>query len=121
MFVRSGDDLYMYGGVSGDEYDDTPVEVRLPFLDGSKPGHMKMFQAIDASVEGVWDVKIAYDFDNPDAEEHVATIVAPTWNKGRYELTGYASHMSLRFYNQSPGPAVLSNAAIHYALATDSD
>ena len=82
---------------------------------------MKMFQAIDATVQGEWDIKISYDFDNPDAEEHVATVDAPTWNKGRYELTGYASHMSLRFYCKSDGPAVVSNAAIHYNLSGDAD
>jgi hypothetical protein len=121
LFVRSGDDLYLYGGVTGEEYDTCAVEVRLPFLDGSKPGHMKMFQAIDATVTGTWDIKIAYDFDHPDSEESVATVTAPTWNKGRYELTGYASHMSLRFYNNTAEPAVLSNAAIHYNMATDAD
>ena len=121
LFVRSGNDLYLYGGVSGETYDTCKVEVRLPFLDGSKPGHMKMFQAVDATVTGTWDIKIAYDFDNPDAEEDVATVSAPTWNKGRYELTGFASHMSLRFYNQTAEPAILSNAAIHYNMAQDSD
>jgi hypothetical protein len=121
LFVRSGNDLYLYGGASGEEHDTSPVEVRLPFLDGSKPGHMKMFQAIDATVTGTWDIKIAYDFDNPDAEEDVATVTAPTWNKGRYELTGFASHMSLRFYNNTAEDAVVSNAAIHYNMAQDSD
>jgi hypothetical protein len=82
---------------------------------------MKMFQAIDATVTGSWDIKIAYDFDNPDNEEDVAHVTAPTWNKGRYELQGFASHMSLRFYNNTAEAAVVSNAAIHYNMANDSD
>ncbi len=121
VFIRSGDDLYLFGGVSQEEYDDCPVEVRLPFLDGGKPGHMKMFQALDVTATGQWDVKIDYNFDEQEAEETVATVTAPTWNKGRYELTGYASHMSLRFYCNTTGPATLSNAAIHYMMATDAD
>jgi hypothetical protein len=121
VFIRSDDDLYLLGGVDGKTYDDCPVTVRLPFLDGSKPGHSKLFQAIDATVQGQWDIKISYDFDHPDNEEMVATVDAPTWNKGLYELQGYASHMSLRFYSKSQGPAVLSNAAIHYQMATDAD
>jgi hypothetical protein len=121
LYVRSGNDLYLYGGAGGDEYDASPVEVRLPFLDGSKPGHMKMFQAIDATVTGSWDIKVAYDFDHPDNEEDVAHCTAPTWNKGRYELQGYASHVSLRFYNNSAEAAVVSNAALHYNMASDSD
>lgn len=121
LYVRSGDDLYLYGGVDNETYDDCPVEVRLPFLDGGKPGHMKMFQGVDATVTGEWDVAISYDPDSPDHEEPVAKISAPTWNKGRYELTGYAPHMSLRFYCNADGPASISNAAIHYSLSTDSD
>lgn len=121
VFIRSGDDLYLFGGVSQEEWDDCPVEVRLPFLDGGKPGHTKTFQALDVTATGEWDAKIAYNFDEPDAEETVATITSPTWNKGRYELQGYASHMSLRFYCNTQGPATLSNAAIHYLMATDAD
>lgn len=121
VFLRSGDDLYLYGGFSGEEYDDCEVEVRLPFLDGSKPGHMKMFQAIDATVTGTWEARIAYNYDLPDAEEVVGTLSSPTWNKGRYELNGYASHMSLRFYSQGAGAATISNVAIHYNMATDAD
>jgi hypothetical protein len=121
LFIRSGDDLYLYGGVTGDEYDTSPVEVRLPFSDGGKPGHMKMLQAIDATATGTWDVKIAYNFDQPDVEESVATISSATWNKGVYEMQGYASHMSLRFYNKTAEKATLSNVAIHYNMATDAD
>ena len=121
LFIRSGDNLYLYGGVSGDEYDASPVEIRLPFHDGAKPGHMKQYQAIDATVWGSWDIKVSYNFDQPDAEELVAHVSAPTWNKGRHELSGYASHMSLRFYNATAENAQIANSAIHYMMATDAD
>jgi hypothetical protein len=121
MFIRSGDDLYLYGGVDGETYDDCKVEVRLPFLDGGKPGHTKLFQGIDLTVTGTWDIAISYDPDNPDHEERVATISHSTWDKGRHELSGYANHMSLRFYSQYPGKGIVSNAAIHYSVGTDVD
>jgi len=121
LFIRSGDNLYLYGGVSGNEYDTSAVEIRLPFHDGSKPGHMKQYQAIDATVWGSWDIKVAYNFDQPEAEELVARISAPTWNKGRHELEGYASHMSMRFYNNTAEKAQIANCAIHYAMSTDAD
>jgi hypothetical protein len=121
LFLRSGDDLYLFGGVDGNTYDNTPVEIRLPFHDGSKPGHMKQYQAIDATVWGQWDIKVAYNYDMPDAEEHVATVSNPTWMHGRHELTGYSSHMSLRFYNNTAEKAQIANSAIHYMMAGDSD
>ena len=121
LFIRSGDDLYLYGGVSGETYDNCATEVRLPFSDGGKPGHTKMLQGLDATATGDWTVKVAYNFDQPDVEESVATISSATWNKGRYEMEGYASHMSLRFYSTYAGPATLSNVAIHYNIGTDAD
>ena len=86
---------------------------------GKKPGHNKLFEAIDMSIEGTWEVRISYDFNNPEAEEVVGTFSASTWNSGRAELTGYASHASLRFYNNDSGPCSLSNIALHYQVMDD--
>jgi hypothetical protein len=130
VFIRSGDDLYLFGGVNGTDYDNCGVEVRLPFHDGSKPGHEKVFTAFDATAEGSWDVSAAFNYDMPDAEEPVAHISpsnaanpvsTSTWNKGLHEMTAYSTHLSLRFYNKTAAPAKLSSVAIHYNLAQDSD
>lgn len=120
IFIRSGDDLYVYGGVDGATFDDCGVEVRFPFLDGGKPGHMKMFAALDATVTGTWRAAVSYNYDQPDAEEDLGYITSPTWNKGRFAMQGYASHVSIRFYNAGDDQqATLSNAAIHYQLSDD--
>lgn len=121
VFIRSGDDLYLFGGVSQEEWDDCPVEIRLPYMEGGKPGHMKMFQGIDVTATGQWEVAVSYNFDQPEAEELIGTITEPTWNKGKYALDGYASHMSLRLYCNTTGNATLSNVAIHYKLSGDAD
>ena len=49
----------------------------------------------------------------------IGTFTQSTWNGGRAELTGYASHMSLRFYNTDANFASLSNLAIHYQVQDD--
>jgi hypothetical protein len=121
IFIRSGNDLYAYGGVGGSDFDNCGVEVRLPYLDMKKPGHMKMFEAIDATVTGTWLINNSFDFTNPDAEEVVATISQPTWNTGRIEFSGHASHFSLRLYNNDNQRATLANLAIHYKLSQDED
>lgn len=117
VFIRSGDDLYLFGGKTGLEYDDSPVEVRFPFLDAGKPATNKMFEALDTTVEGVWTVKAAFNYNAPDAEELLGTISEPTWSFGRFAMQGVATHVSMRFYNNSTGPATLSNAAIHYQMS----
>jgi hypothetical protein len=118
IFLRdTANKIYVYGGTDGVTYDNCHVEVRLPYLDAKKPGHKKLFRAIDATVSGTWRVAVSYDFNSPDAEETIATISQPTWNAGASELQGYDSHFSLRFYNDDTGPATLSNCAIHYEMA----
>lgn len=128
LFIRSGNDLYALGGKTGAEYDSCPVEVRFPYLDSGKPGHMKTFEAIDCTVEGEWRAAVSYNFDDQEAEEDLGVfkplvgkdpISASSWNKGRFGMQGYASHISMRFYNNSPGPATMANAAIHYRIADD--
>jgi hypothetical protein len=120
IFLRdNNDNIYVYGGLDGSSYEACNVEIRLPYLDGKKPGHRKVFEAIDATVTGTWRVAVSFDFNNPDAEETICTISQPTWNAGRGELQGYDSHFSLRFYNTDANAATLSNCAVHYTMADD--
>jgi hypothetical protein len=119
VFIRSGNALYAYGGSTGDVYDATVGEVRLPYHDMKKPGHNKIFEALDATITGTWTVKNSFDFTNPNAEETLGTFSSPTWRTGRASFTGDSTHFSLRFYTSGTGPATLSNAAVHYRLADD--
>ena len=119
IFIRSGNALYAYGGADGNAYDATVGEARLPYHDMSKPGHNKIFEALDMTVSGNWRVANSFDFTNPDVEETLGTFSAPTWRTGRASFTGDSSHFSLRFYTTGSGPALLSNAAVHYKLADD--
>lgn len=117
FFRDTVDNIWVYGGPDGLAYDNCGVEVRLPYLDGKKPGHKKMFEAIDATVSGTWRIAVSYDFNSPNSEETVDTISVPTWNMGAHEMQGYDSHFSLRFYNTDAFPATISNAAAHYEMA----
>jgi hypothetical protein len=119
IFIRSGNALYAYGGSTGDIYDATVGEVRLPYHDMKKPGHNKVFEALDMTIQGSWRVANSFDYNQPDVEETLGTFSAPTWRTARNEFTGDSSHFSLRFYTTGSGPATLSNAAVHYQMADD--
>ena len=119
VFLRAGNALYAYGGPNGNSYDTTVGEIRMPYLDMKKPGHNKIFEALDMTIQGNWTVKNSFDFNNPDVEETLGTFSAPTWRTGRASFTGDSSHFSLRFYTSDASPATLSNAAVHYRIADD--
>lgn len=121
IFIRDTvNRIWVYGGPNGNAYDNcggVGVEVRLPYLDGKKPGHNKTFQAFDATVSGTWRVAVSYDFNDAEKEDTLATIDKPTWGFGALEMQGYASHFSLRFYNTDDKNATISNCAAHYEMA----
>jgi hypothetical protein len=120
IYIRDTvDRIWVYGGANGQTYEDCGVEIRLPYLNGKKPGHNKLFEAIDMTIQGNWEVRVSYNFNDMEAEEVVGNFSASTWNGGRAELTGYSSHMSLRFYNSDDAFASLSNVAIHYQVQDD--
>jgi hypothetical protein len=119
VFLRSGDALYAYGGADGNTYDSVVGEVRLPYHDMKRPGHNKIFEALDMTVQGNWIVKNSFDYTQPEVEETLGSFSSPTWRAGRAEFTGDSSHFSLRFYTSGAGPATLSNAAVHYRIADD--
>ena len=75
IFLRSGNALYAYGGATGDIYDTTVGEVRLPYHDMKKPGHNKIFEALDATISGTWTVKNSFDYTQPDAEETLGHLL----------------------------------------------
>ena len=119
VFIRSGNALYVYGGPNGNTFDATVGEARLPYLDMKKPGHNKVFEALDMTVTGAWNVYNSFDYSNPDDQELIGSFSAPTWRTGRCEFTGESSHFSLRFLTVGSGPATLSNAAVHYQMADE--
>jgi hypothetical protein len=74
IFLRdTAHNIWVYGGVNSTSYDNCHVEIRLPYLDGKKPGHKKQFSAFDATVTGTWRVAVSYDYNLPTRKRRSAT------------------------------------------------
>lgn len=120
VYVRSGDNIYAYGGISGQiEYSaDVEAEAHLPFLDANRPAAKKNWQGIDAALTGLWEISAALEPTDPTTEEVIARAFETSYNMGRIPLSHSSSHISLRFKSKGlapdGGPAILSAAVIHY-------
>lgn len=115
VYVRSGDTIYVYGGLSAAiQYDETEAEAWLPFLDGNAPAREKNITGIDAAVRGEWRVGAGMQPTEAAVEDHVATVTETTFNSGSVPSIGRATHASLRFRTRSASDAILSSAVIHY-------
>jgi hypothetical protein len=118
LVARVGDQLCLYGGLSGDEYDEDgafPYEVELPFLDAEIPTAKKSVEGFDVGAEGYWDIYLALDPKAPDVRELVAKIKDSTYGEqGRCAGVGDSTHFSLTLKGNSRGYARLANLAIHF-------
>lgn len=115
VYARAGETIYLYGGRTGDEYDDSEVEVTLPFLDASNPANAKMLSGLDIGMEGQWTVEVGLDPSNPEYYERVGSFNRSSYGQyPRIPLTGRTTHFSLKLTHNTAEYARLGNLAIHY-------
>jgi hypothetical protein len=114
LYCRGDDNkLYLLGGKTGTEYDDSEVTVFLPYMSAQKPATQKGFTGMDMACEGVWRVEIATDPNNEDALQTVATIEETTFAKGNVAFQARSTHLAMKLTSQNTGFAKLGSIAIH--------
>jgi hypothetical protein len=114
-YIRSGDMIYVYGGLSGAlTYDETEPEAWFPYLDANSPTEAKSWTGIDVAVTGQWEVSAAPDVENQDRSEVIARPYYTTFNSQRVPYEHSSSHLALRFKATGGGQAKLSAAVIHF-------
>jgi len=116
LYVRSGNNIYLYGGENNNTYDTSDVEVVLPYLDGNKPAHSKSAMGIDMTIDGTWTIELGMDPFAPEARDVVATASSSTFSLGRIPAVGQGTHFGLRLTSTSNGYARLANVFVHYEL-----
>lgn len=122
VYVRSGDTIYVYGGLAADiQYDKTVAEVWLPYLDANDPTRTKEWQGVDAALEGEWEVRFAMQPTNEAVDDKIATLSETTYNKDRIPSLGASTHISPRFKTVGDGPAKLGAVVVHYDGSGDED
>lgn len=114
IYIKSNDTIYLYGGLTGNEYDGCHVDIELPYLDANKPGTFKSVNGIDATCEGEWVVNIGFDYTNPDARDEIATITQPTFALGTIPATGICTHIGVKMTSDHEGYCRLANVLVHY-------
>ena len=116
IYARAGDKVYVYGGTDGITYDTSTVELILPYLDGSKPAHIKTFNGVDMTVQGEWELQVGMDPLVPNAREVIATLNQPSFSLNRIAASGMGTHFGVRMTCNSAGYARLANFIVHYEL-----
>lgn len=114
LYCRGDDNrLYLLGGKSGAEYDNSQVVAFLPYMSAQKPATQKGFTGMDLACEGVWKVEIATDPNNQAALQTVATVEETTFAKGHVAFQARSTHLAMKLTSQNDGYAKLGALAIH--------
>ncbi|MBG6172668.1 hypothetical protein IWQ55_000305 [Labrenzia sp. EL_208] len=128
VYLRAGDELWVYGSEPDMPYqysEGVHAEAWLPYLDADLPAREKDLEAIDASVRGQWDVRVAYDPKDLTISDALCEIDATTFGHEAIPLGISANYVSLRFKAKAPQspsqPARVSSAAIHYDAPSTED
>jgi hypothetical protein len=117
VYLRSGDNILCYGGVSTAlATDATSAVAWLPFLDADTPTVSKKWQSFDAAVRGVWEIRVGMmpTADGVNTDDLIANISETTFNGPMVGMVGDSTHLSPRFISRGAGNAVLSSCAFHF-------
>jgi hypothetical protein len=120
LWCRAGDALYLYGGFSGDEYDDTQPFVQLPFITANKPGDFKNLSGQDMAAEGEWTTRWLVDPNDLDQFADMGKDDGVTYTRANNAGVGHATHVAPNLTGTGGGYHTLSQIAVHYQTAEKS-
>jgi hypothetical protein len=106
--------IYLYGGLAGNQYDSCLVTVRTPHMSADSPTENKRIKSMDVMCQGQWAINIGMLPNNTEAFELCATVQDNTYGLMSIPFAGYGTHFGLHMTHQAPGPATLS--AVHLNL-----
>lgn len=114
VYSRSGDTIYVYGGINGNTYGQYEVDIELPYLDGGVPATIKSIKGVDMACEGIWDIKLGCDITNPDAKDVIATTDGSTFMQQRIDASGQGTHFGIRLTNNTDKYSRVGNFVLHF-------
>jgi hypothetical protein len=123
--------LILYGGARGNQYDQfAQVTMQLPWLDGKAPEMFKQGVAINAVIQGKWNIYVSMNpqqtqwpanptFSGGDAN-NPNSLTDSTYDIGFVEYTENGTHYSMKAVSANASttvPAIFSSFAFHYNRA----
>lgn len=106
--------IYLYGGLTRNEFDSCKVTVRTPHMSADSPTEWKRIKSVDVMCQGQWSISIGMLPNNTEAFELCATIQDNTYGLMSIPFAGYGTHIGVHMEHQAPGPATM--AALHFNI-----
>lgn len=94
VWVRSGDQLFLYGGAGDDQYGGVP-RITTPFYTAPQADVKFQAQYVELISQGDWQLDLIQNYDD-SVISHLGLISGTTVNQGRHNLMGYGPFLSMR-------------------------
>jgi hypothetical protein len=113
LYCRSGDTIYLYGGLDNNTYDSSLASVELSWLSADKPAHRKRFYGLDVSCDGTWKAEISTD---PVTNQFVTTgyVIDQNFSLPSFRMSAIGTHIGLKFSTTDASFSRLSSACVHF-------
>ena len=121
MFRTFADEVFIYGGIDGDTYDDTKATIELPFIDAGRPGDNKYFTGLDLVCRGEWLIEactVAKGGETPSPWVTVAQVTDTTrGNDGRIPMNMQGTQIAFRLTTTDVRSAKVAQLGVFYDMA----
>jgi hypothetical protein len=115
VIARASDGYYVYGGATGETYDNTICAWETSWLDSDSPANDKQIHGMDVAQEGTWNYYGSVDYLGGLLQRVLDGQTAATFDGGKIDWSAAGTHMKMR--GQTTGLAarsVVSNLLFHY-------
>ncbi len=120
IYVRAGDTIYQYGGSAGTTYPgaaETPISVKLPFMDLGKAGHEKTLDGFGMGALNEWDIEVLPDPDDETKKGAQFTVSGTTYPDDKVGGQSMrTTHFAMDLSCSAAGNAELYNLVSFYTL-----
>lgn len=113
-YLRSGADLYIYGGEDGGEYDGTLPDIIIPFVTSNKPADFKYVQGVALSGRGAWVVDLLLDPIDLTKTVSLGILDGFTFSDPSIMGLGHTTHIGVRFRGKDAGVGIISTMAVFF-------
>lgn len=118
IYVRQGNTISLYGGVSGTELPgagEQVLTVQTPFLAGDKPATQKMIPGWDQAAVGAWDVYALPDANDETRQVHIGIPEGVSYGDQNIGVQARGSVIAINMTCATAGARSMSSFALHFA------
>lgn len=113
VYVRSGDNIFLFGGQTAVQYDACGLHGTTPFFDAGDPTASKSWYALDAAIEGTWAIGAITDYIG-GALVNLYNGTVPSFDNLRPTLNRSSTHIALDFVESGSAYARLSGMMVAF-------